>query len=186
MRHASLSILTGLLLFVGLSLQSVHAQPTTDAVQFNVAEPPSGSLGQTELDDIAATIRRLERHPMAEGADKARMTLVQWLQSSPDVTVSICPAIASPFAAGESPTLRRALQQHLLSTAAYSIEHPDADDPAAAKLSGLEGALRVYEAARGKGERGGAKSVEQLLQFQQEGKLTQYVTEGLKQCEGTN
>jgi hypothetical protein len=190
------SFLVVLLLLVGLGPFSVSAQSASESsVQFEVSEPPSGPLDQDRLSGIAATIRRLEQHPMAQGADEARATLVQWLQTSPDASVSICPEIAAPFANPESPSHQRALQQHLLSTAAYEIEHPDAKDPVAAKLSGIEGALRVYENSRVRQRKsrssqqeavqeGRGPAVLQLLQMREEGTLEEYINRGVKACQG--
>jgi len=188
--------LAGLLLFFfGLGPLSASAQPASESsIQFEVSEPPSGSLDPDQLSDIVTTIRRLERHPSAKGADKARAILVRWLQTSPDVSLNICPEIVGPFANPDSPAHQRSLQQHLLSTAAYQIEHPDADDPVAAKLSGLEAALRVYRSlgARGRQDRsseqkavqeGRGQTVQQLVQMQEEGTLGEYIKRGVKACQ---
>lgn len=181
MHRTIIFLLAGLVFLFG-SL-SAHAQQPESTIHFEVSEPPSGSLDRDQLEQIAGTIRQLERHPLAEGADEARATLVQWLQASPDVEVSMCPAIASPLVENESPALRRAMMQHLLSTAAYTIEHPETDDLVAAKLSGLEGALRVFETGRQK--TGGAERIKQLLQLREEGKLKQYVEQGVERCRDT-
>jgi len=184
MHSLRLTLLSGLLLLVAMIGRPLHAQPEAEsAVQFSVAEPASGALGQDELRDIASTIRRLETYPGADGALEARVTLVQWLQGSPDLTVSICPAIASPFIAGEGRALRAALQQHLLSTAAYEIENPDADSPIDAKLSGLTGALKAYRAlSRGEVDTDREGGIANLLQLQDEGKLRAFVEQGLERC----
>lgn len=184
MRHPTTVVLFAFFIVVGLSVQSVRAQPTSDAsVQFSVEEPPSGALNQSQLSNIAETIRRLEKHPTAEGAQEGRRTLIQWLQASPDVTVTICPSIASPFSVGESPALRSALQQHLLSTAAYEIEHPEAAR-VEAKLSGLEGALQAYQLLTGGSQNDYPDGIQKLLTLQKEGKLKAHVEKGVEQCEG--
>jgi hypothetical protein len=197
MHRASVFFLVGIVFF-GLGPLLVQAQPASESsVQFQVSEPPSGALSQEELEGIAETIRRLEEHPLAEGADKARAILVQWLQASPDVEVSMCPGIAAPLVASESSALRRTMMQHLLSTAAYTIENPEAD-LAAAKLSGLKGALRVYEVSarqkmgprkeeraqteRQQDDTGGAGAIQQLLQMREEGTLEKYVEQGVQSC----
>lgn len=178
MHRVSVFFLVGIVFF-GLGPLLVQAQPASESsVQFQVSEPPSGALSQEELESIAQTIRRLEKHPLAEGADKARATLIQWLQASPDVEVSMCPGIATPLVENESPALRRTMMQHLLSTAAYTIENSDAD-LAAAKLSGLKGALRVYETAR---KTEGARGLDKLLELREQGTLNQYVEQGVQSC----
>lgn len=181
MYRTTVPLLAALIVLLGLGPLSLHAQPESEtSVRFDVSEPSSGPLGQAKLNEIAQTIRRLEQHPMAEGADDARATLVQWLQASPDVEVSMCPGIAAPLVENESATLRRVMMQHLLSTAAYTIENPETD-LVAAKLSGLKGALRVYEAAREKG----AKGLDELLELREEGKLKKYVKQGVQSCQDT-
>lgn len=184
MRYVQLFAFVPLLL-MGISVQPIYAQPESEAsVQFSVDEPASGALSQDRLRDIASTIRRLEKYPRADGAMEGRTTLVRWLQASPDVTVSLCADIASPFTVGKSPAMRSALQQHLLSTAAYELEHPEAEDPVKAKLSGLKGALQVYSAlsaGQERGENGGG--IRKLLQMQREGTLEQFVEEGVKRCQ---
>lgn len=52
-------------------------------------------------------------------------------------------------------------------------------DLVAAKLSGLKGALRVYEAAR---ETEGAKGLDRLLELREQGTLKQYVEQGVQSC----
>lgn len=201
MYRTTVFLLAGFVFLFGTGPLSAHAQQTESSIQFNVSEPPSGILGQEQLEEIAGTIRQLERHPMAEGADKARATLVQWLQASPDVTVRLCPEISAPLANPDSRALRRSVQQHLLSTAAYSIEHPESDNLVAAKLSGLKGALRVYEASarrkegprkkRSPRKRRAQKEqqadieapIHQLLQMREEGTLKKYVEQGIQSCQ---
>lgn len=153
-----------------------HAQ---DA-EIRVPASLSGSLDAETLDSVAVAIRALERNPDAPDADRAIQPLFQWLMGSPDVSVSVCGEVAGPFLTETSnPVRRRALLQHLLSTAAYKIENPDAS-VTDAKVSGLEAALGTYQALSDEGD--GSDAIEALLQRQQDGTLRQYVEDGVKSC----
>lgn len=178
---------TVLLLLVFVAVAPARAQTSGDAatappvVRFEPLSIPPGPLPPGRLALLAETIVRLEAHPAAEGADRARQQLFRWLAASPDVTVTLCQDISQPFLEGDDTVARRmAFVQYLLSTAAHKIQNPAAGAQAA-NQAGLDGALTTYAALRDAA--GASAPLEDLLEHRQAGTLGAYIEDGLAACE---
>ena len=73
--------------------------------------------------------------------------------------------------------------QLLLSSAAFALEHPDrASDGTAQNIGGMEGVLKAYSAILKSDPAAHAKSLDDLLQKQRQGKLADAVRSTVQSC----
>jgi hypothetical protein len=116
-----------------------------DPDSLRVAEPPAGPLPPDRLAQIAEDVRRLEAHPLAPDAMDARRVLFTWLQASPDVDVTVCPAAVSPLVDLPHSYKGDLLTQFVLSSAATVLEAaPAGGTMQHATGGGLRGVLAAY------------------------------------------
>jgi hypothetical protein len=148
----------------------------------SIKAPASGALATEELQRIARDIRTLEKYPATKGARDGRRVLFQWLQGSPDISVSLCGKIVGPLLNADSERQPDILAQYLLSIAAKKIEAPDASTPEA-KLSGVEGALNAYSVFLQQ-EGSGVQNayMKDLRDMQKDGDLQDYILSEAEGC----
>ncbi|MGE3800676.1 MAG: hypothetical protein AB7H80_06615 [Candidatus Kapaibacterium sp.] len=153
-------------------------------VTLGIKAPPAGSLSTEQLRAVAADIRRLEANPLASDADEATKALMVWSIESPDFTLSMCMGILGGLIGSESKYHSTLLVQFMLSSAAYIIENPEeADNNVKVNVGGLEGVSKTYSILKEQeGDSAKDEFGEMLLKLQEEGKLEEHVTEGLKEC----
>lgn len=153
--------------------------PPDSGPAFTIQQPPSGSLSQAQLDGIAADIRRLEARPLAAGAAEGRAAFFQWISGSPDVSVSLNGGVIGPLLDSNSRYKADLLNQFILSSAAYKIENPEADE-VAVNVAGLEGALAAYTViVSQQGRRARDSFMESVQERSENGTLRGYVQSGL-------
>lgn len=153
----------------------------------SIEAPASGALSEEELRRIARDIRTLEQYPAINGAREGRRVLFQWLQGSPDISVSLCGKIVGPLLKADSDRQPDILAQYLLSVAAKKIESPNASTPEA-KLSGILGALQAYAVFLKADEQGVEGQdvenayLEDLRDMQKDGDLQDYILSEAEGC----
>ncbi len=167
-------------LVFSLGAGQVMAQETT----LNIEQPPSGSLSDEQLRDIAADIRRLEANPLAPHAKEAGSNLMKWGIDSPDISVTMCANVTGGLVTSKSEHKGRLLLQFILSSAAYIIENPaHTDNDVRVNLGGFDGVINAYNTIKGKlGDSATDEFVESLIEMNEEGTLEEFVAEGLEEC----
>jgi hypothetical protein len=129
-------------------------------------------------EDRAQAVRyahELEANPLSDDAASKRKWLVEWYDKVPDITVVVCDLLG-PFPEGEHPFMSEVLGQMIFSNGAFQIEHPDlVGDKAAVQTAGLEGALKVDSAFDKAMPQGRVPFLDELLEKQSQGHLSEYV-----------
>lgn len=186
-RTSTLSFFVVLLLIVAGcsgSQEATSSGPTEEHVgePLTIEAPPSGSLSDAQLNTIANDVRALEERPLADGAVEARASLFEWIQSSPDVSVTLCGGVVRPLMESESTYQAELLLQFILSSAAHIIEHPD-DGQVSVNVGGLEGALTMYRVLKEQRGSDAADSYMEAVAGQSEdGTLDLFVESRIDNC----
>ncbi len=125
----------------------------------------------------------LETDPLAKDAKEQRAWVIKWIVEIPDITVNAC---FDYFGEVPKPPRGHSIEitwQMVVSSAAFMIEHPDkAKDEQAVTMSGLEGALKAYQAILKQDSSTRWPFVDKLVQMRDERKLEDYVTETRRKC----
>lgn len=153
------------------------------AVVLGIEAPPPGPLSQTQLTAVARDIRQLEAHPLATDAEPVRQALFFWLTGSPDVHISLCPALVGPLLESDTPYAPLLLTQYTLSMAAFTIEAPEqAEDAVAVAGAGVQGMLHTYRILH---EQARAREpfLNTLLGREKDGTLDAFIDDRVDECE---
>lgn len=125
----------------------------------------------------------LEDDPLAKDAKDQRAWVIKWIVEIPDITVDVC---FDYFGKLPDPPRAYATEitwQMVISSAAFMIEHPDkAKDDQAVNLSGLQGALKAYQAILKQDSSARWPFVDKLVQMRDDSKLDDYVAETRRKC----
>lgn len=125
----------------------------------------------------------LEEKPLAKEAKEYRAALLRFLAEVPDITVTLCTSVL-----GESKRVKGDYEAELVGQLAFSqakfiIQNPDkAQDTDALYLAGVEGALRTWQSIKAAKPKAKFPLMDELLQKQQAGTLTEYVKAGSAGC----
>lgn len=104
--------------------------------------------------------------------------------AAPDVHVRMCPMLLGDLRRPKYKYWSQISEQLLISSAAFLIEHPDqAENYRAQSIAGMEGVLKTYSAIIKADPQATAKSLDDLLEKQREGKLADAVGETTKSCQ---
>ncbi len=111
-----------------------------------INQPTVSNVSEERL-RVAQAVRALETNPLGAEAERQRRQLKSWIDEAPDLSVPVVPELLPSLESATTGRAQEIFTQMILSSAAYSIEHPGkAADDAAVCIAGLEGALRAYEA----------------------------------------
>jgi hypothetical protein len=129
-------------------------------------------------------VQNLERTPLDAGLHGDRSWAIQWVTDAPDVTVTVCAELLDGAATekgyAHTPEI---VVQYMLATAAFVIQNADkANDPDAAQLAGVEGALKAYQAMRAAEPQNTSPKLENLLGMQSRGELPGFVRKAYLRC----
>ena len=128
-------------------------------------------------------INFIETNPLAKESKEYRRALIFFLIQVPDITVNLCYDIL-----GKDKQLKgdheSDLTGHLMfAQAKFIIENPDkAKDDAAVSLAGVEGVLRVWQAIKTAEPKAKFVLLDELLEKQKAGTLSEHVQAGMKAC----
>jgi hypothetical protein len=144
----------------------------------------SGSSSTAEERQRVVTIaHKLEAAPLDQTLYPERDWAKQWVIENPDVRIRMCGQLLAGL---RSPKYQFRLEigtQMILSSAAFLIEHPDqAGDHLAENVGGVQGVLKAYSAILKTNPDAHAASLDDLLQKQSKGQLTDSVRETIKVC----
>jgi hypothetical protein len=132
---------------------------------------------------LLAIVHKLEASPTDENLRPERDWAEQFVVAAQDLHLRICTALLVDLRHPRYKYRSQLGSQLLLSSAAFLIEHPDrADDKAAQSVGGMEGVLRAYGAILKADPAAHAKSLDDLLQKQREGKLAATVQATMQGC----
>jgi hypothetical protein len=125
----------------------------------------------------------LEDDPLAKDAKEGRAWVMRWIEEIPDITVTDCPYYFGQDASVARGHSKEIVQQMIISSAAFMIEHPDkAKDDQSVALSGLLGALKAYQAILKQDPASRWAHMDKLAQMREQNKLDDYVAETRRKC----
>jgi hypothetical protein len=126
----------------------------------------------------------LEDSPLAKSAQENREWVYQWIVDIPDITVNVCYEYFGKLPT--SPTHGHAndiVQQMVISSAAFMIEHPDrAKDEQAVATAGLLGSLKAYQSILKQEPDSRWPYLDKVVQMRDQGKLDDYVGDMRRKC----
>ena len=126
---------------------------------------------------------QLEEAPLAKEAQDNRQWVFQWIVDIPDITVSGCIEYFGKVPSPPRGHSKEIVQQMIISSAAFMIEHPDkAKDEQAVATAGLLGSLRAYQSIVKEEPDARWSFLEKIVQMRDQGKLDDYVTDTRRKC----
>lgn len=130
--------------------------------------------------------RGLEADPLNKEAKDSRNWLLRWLTEVPDITITVCTDYLKPLLEKDKNYSSEIVFQHLASSAAFIIEHPEqAKDDVAINKAGLEGSLKAYEAILKVKPKAKWPFLDELIGRREKGTLEEYVREiATTKCKG--
>jgi hypothetical protein len=160
------------LLVLGLSLSAAQN------------EPKRGPSTPEERQRFLALTHKLEQTPLDKNLNTDKKWALQWIEDIPDINVNICPLVlGDDFLSSRYLYAPQIMGQVVLGNVAFLIEHPDKkNDQVAQYTAGVESALKAYKGALRADPMHVSRSLEELLQKQSQGKLTDFVRENSKEC----
>jgi len=127
----------------------------------------------------AAITHQLESSPLDDSVNKQGEAAFKRLSDVHDVHVLLCPALLSEFNGMKYAYAHTITRQYMLASGAFQIENPDkAADAKATAFAAVESVLKTYQAILKQKPDAKAKSLDDLLKKQSQGKLN----DALKQC----
>lgn len=147
-------------------------------------EPKRGPSTPEERQRFLALTRKLEQTPLDKSLYAEKKWAKQWIEDIPDINVTVCPTILGDDIV-ESHYLyaQELLYQVVFGSVAFIIEHPDKkNDQLAQYTAGVESALKAYKGILRADPMHVSHFLEDLLDKQTKGKLTDFVRENSKDC----
>jgi hypothetical protein len=162
-----LKLLPTLLLLV--SLQAATAQSRDSAAE--------------QRQRVVAIAHKLEAAPLDQALFPEREWARQWVIGNPDVRIRMCLQLLPELRRPRYKFRPEILNQMMLSSAAFLIEHPDkAGDHLAENVGGLEGVLKAYAAIVKSNPDAHVQGLDDLQEKQSRGQLVEYARETIKTC----
>jgi carboxypeptidase Q len=148
------------------------------AVVVQQASAQATSTREERAQWVAIT-HQLENSPLDDSINKQGEAAFKRLSDVHDVHVPLCPALLGEFNGMKYTYSHTITRQYMLASGAFIIENPDkAADTKAANLAAVESVLKTYQAILQQKPDAKAKSLDDLLKKQREGKLK----ESVKRC----
>lgn len=136
-----------------------------------------------ERQRLVTIAHKLEAAPLDPSLASDRDWAIQWAVAAPDVHVKICPSLLADLRRPKYKYRTELTNQLLISSAAFLIEHQEHETNISDQsVGGIEGVLKAYSAILKADPQATAKSLDELLQKQKEGKLEGTVREMVKDC----
>ena len=163
-------IFTPALLLALVSSQAARAQQ----------RGPSTPEERTRAVKIA---HELEETPLAKGAQDNRLWVFQWIVDIPDITVNGCIEYFGKVPNPPRGHSKEIVQQMIISSAAFMIEHPDkAKDEQAVATAGLLGSLKAYQSIVKEEPDARWSLLDKIVQMRDQGKLDDYISDMRRKC----
>jgi hypothetical protein len=142
-----------------------------------------GSTTAEERQRVVAIAHKLEASPLDQTLFPERDWAKQWVIENPDVRIRICTQLLAGLRRPRYQFRLELTDQMMLSSAAFLIEHPEqARDNLAEEVAGMQSVLKAYSAILKSNPDAHSKSLDDLEQKRDQGKLTDSVREAIKDC----
>ena len=155
----------------------------TCAQQQQTPPPHRGPSTAEERTRVVKIAHALESDPLAKDAKDNREWVIQWIIDIPDITVTVCNDYFGQLPKVTRGHIREIVNQMVISSAAFMIEHPDkAKDDQAVATAGLLGALKVYQSILKQDPDARWPYVDKVVQMRDQGKLDDFVMDTRRKC----
>lgn len=156
---------------VRVYVDAYHCDPAGDPL------PDPNDLSAADLAGMATVFRSLEADPLRPKVRQLRADAIIWLEQSPQLTVTICPALLAGVLEEDYQFASLFLGQFALSLAAAMIDGADRPpNEAAWNSSAMRGILRMYEALlMDQGEAARQRRLDELLRMRDQGGFEAFV-----------
>jgi hypothetical protein len=155
----------------------------TCAQQQQTPTPHRGPSTAEERTRAVKIAHELESDPLAKDAKDNREWVIQWIIDIPDITVTVCNDYFGQLPKATRGHIREIVNQMVISSAAFMIEHPDkTKDDQAVATAGLLGALKVYQSILKQDPDARWPYVDKVVQMRDQGKLDEFVTDTRRKC----
>ena len=183
MKSHSIRAIAFATLSLGLfSVQTAHAQRQA---QPEPQEQPH-QRGPSTAEERARAVKiahELENEPLAKDAKENRDWVIQWIVDIPDITVTVCDEYFGTLTKPVRGHTREIVNQMVISSAAYMIEHPDkVKDEQAIATAGLLGSLKTYQAILKQEPDARWPYIDKIVLMRDQGKLDDFVSDTRRKC----
>ena len=142
---------------------------------------PAASAEQRQR--VVTIAHKLEATPLDQALFPEREWAKRWVMENPDVRIRMCLQLLPDLRRPRYKFHPEILDQMMLSSAAFLIEHPDkAGDHLAENVGGLEGVLKAYAAIVKSNPDARVQALDDMLEKQGRGKLVEFARETIKAC----
>ncbi|HET8892450.1 MAG TPA: hypothetical protein VFQ41_26380 [Candidatus Angelobacter sp.] len=133
---------------------------------------------------VVAIAHKLEATPLDQALFPEREWAKQWVIQNPDVRIRMCMQLLPDLRRPRYKFRAEILDQMMLSSAAFLIEHPDkTGDHLAENVGGLQGVLKAYSAIVKINPDARVQALDDMLERQSRGKLAEFARETIKACQ---
>jgi len=150
------------------------------------AQQPQQKRGPSTAEERARAVKvahQLEEDPLGKDAKDNRQWVIQWIIDIPDITVTECDDFFGTIPKTPRGRMREIVNQMVISSAAFMIEHPDkAKDEQAVAMAGLLGSLKAYQSILKEEPDSRWPYVDKVIQMREQGKLDEYVSDTRRKC----
>jgi len=141
---------------------------------------PASAEQRQRVDAIA---HKLEAAPLDQALFPEREWAIQLITENPDVRIRTCMQLLPDLRRPRYKFRPEILDQMMLSSAAFLIEHPDkSGDHLAENVSGLQGVLKAYAAIVKIHPDARVQALDDMLEKQGRGNLVEFARETIKAC----
>lgn len=146
-------------------------------------QPQRGPSTVEERTRAVKIAHELENDPLAKDAKDNREWVIQWIIDIPDITVTVCNHYFGQLPKATRGHIREIVNQMVISSAAFMIEHPDkSKDEQAVATAGLLGALKSYQSILKQEPEARWPYVDKVVQMRDQGKLDEFITDTRRKC----
>ena len=132
---------------------------------------------------VVAIAHKLEATPLDQALFPEKGWAKQWVIENPDVRIRMCMQLLPDLRHPRYKFRVEIVDQMMLSSAAFLIEHPDkAGDHLAENVGGLQGVLKAYSAIVKSNPDARVQALDELLEKESRGKLVEFARETIKAC----
>jgi hypothetical protein len=132
---------------------------------------------------VVAIAHKLEATPLDQALFPEREWAKQWVIENPDVRIRMCMQLLPDLRRPRYKFRLEILDQMMLSSAAFLIEHPDkVGDHLAENVGGVQGVLKAYAAIVKSNPDAHVQALDDMLEKQSRGQLVEFARENIKAC----
>ena len=132
---------------------------------------------------VVAIAHKLEVAPLDQALFPEKEWAKQWVLENPDVRIRMCMQLLPDLRRPRYKFRLEIVDQMMLSSAAFLIEHPDkVGDHLAENVGGLQGVLKGYVAIVKSNPDARIQALDDMLEKQSRGELVEFARETIKAC----